>query len=504
MKKGEKGLAKMGMLCTEPKYKPELTYKIFFEDSGASIVIINKEGFYLFVNSRAAGNMGGKPEDILGRSILEFLPQKTAEKYLERNRKLIETGISEKYEDTFELPSGIKTFLITDHVLKDEDNKGYALQSSSVDITERKKSEEALHESEEMYRQITQNLPGTTIVLFDQNLRFLLVEGYLHPDIGFTTNQLVGKTLWELLPQARAQQLAPIYENALKGIPFENLIYEFKDRVLSLNIIPLKNNHGQIYHGLVVSHDITERRRSEQTLRENEERLRELNATKDKFFSIIAHDLKSPFNSILGLSNFIIEEMHKKKRFKNLEQYATIIRDSSQRTFGLLSNLLEWSRIQTGRLEFKPEKADIISLIEQEIELLNDSARQKKITIVTELPKRCYEVIDKDMFMTIVRNLISNAIKFTGLDGTIRISVIESEQYIEIAVSDNGIGIKKEHIENLFHIDESQSTPGTQNEKGTGLGLILCKEFVDKHGGKIWVESEPGKGSCFHFTISRL
>jgi len=502
MKKGKKVLAEMEILCPKTKLKPEITYKILFEDSGASIIIIDKEGFYLFVNSRAAGNMGSKPEDIIGRSILEFLPRKKAEKYLERNRRLIEVGASEKYEDTFELPSGTKTFLITDHVLKDEDNKGYALQSSSIDITERKKAEEALHQSEEMYRLITQNLPGTTVMLFDSDLRYILVEGYLHPDYGFTTNEIVGKTLWEVLPPERAEQLVPIYENVLKDIPIANYISEFKDQFFSVNFVPVKNSQGLVDRGLVVSQDITERKRAEQTLRENEERLRELNATKDKFFSIIAHDLKSPFNSILGLSSYIIEQMQEKK-YEKLEEYATIIRDSSQRTMGLLSNLLEWSRAQTGRMEFIPENAEIISLIEQEIELLNDSARQKKIAIVTELPKKCCAMIDQGMFMTIVRNLISNAIKFTGLDGTIRISVIESEQYVEISVSDNGIGIKKERIENLFHIDESQSTPGTQNEKGTGLGLILCKEFVDKHGGKIWVESEPGKGSCFRFTVSK-
>jgi PAS domain S-box-containing protein len=502
MKKGKKVLAEMDILCPNAKLKPETTYKILFEDSGASIVIIDKEGFYLFVNSRAAGNMGDMPENIIGKSIFNFLPQKTAEKYFERNRQLIEAGASEKYEDTFELPAGTKTFLITDHVLKDENNKGYALQSSSVDITERKKSEVALHESEEMYRLIIQNLPGTTVMLFDQSLRYLLVEGYLHPDLGFTTDQLVGKTLWEVLPLDRAEQLATLYQNALKGKPLENYISEFKDRVFSVNVVPVKNSQGLIDHGLVISQDITESKRAEQALRVNEERLRELNATKDKFFSIIAHDLKSPFNSILGLSNFIIEKIHEKK-YEDLEEYAAIIRDSSQRTMSLLSNLLEWSSTQTGRMEFKPEKLEIISLIEREIELLNDSARQKKITIGTELPKRSYAMIDPSMFMTIVRNLFSNAIKFTRLDGTIRISVIESEQYAEIAVSDNGIGIKKENIENLFHIEKVQSTPGTQNEKGTGLGLILCKEFVDKHGGKIWVESESGKGSCFHFTITR-
>lgn len=495
MEKGKKVLAEMDILCPKVKLQPEITYKILLEDSGASIIIIDKEGFYLFVNSRAADNMGGKPEDIIGKSMFEILPYETAEKYLKRNLGLIEAGVSEKYEDTFELPSGTKTFLITDHVLKDENDMGYALQSSSIDITERKKAEETLHESEEMYRLITQNLPGTTVLLFDRNLRYLLVEGYLHPDFGFTTNELVGKTLWEVLPHERANQLAAVYENVFKNIPIENYISEFKDRVFSVNFIPVKNSHGFIDHGLVVSQDITERRRAEQTLRE-------LNATKDKFFSIIAHDLKSPFNSILGLSSYIIEQM-KEKKYENLEEYATIIRDSSQQTIGLLSNLLEWSRTQTGRMEFRPEEAELISLIEKEIELLNDSARQKKITVTIEPFQRIYTRIDQNMFRTIVRNLISNAIKFTGTGGKISIVVTESEQYHEISISDNGMGIKKERVEKLFRIDENQSTPGTQNEKGTGLGLILCKEFVEKHNGKIWVESEPEKGSCFHFTISK-
>ena len=503
MKKGRKVLAEMEVLCPEDKLKPELTYKILFEDSGASIIIINKEGFYLFVNSRAADNMGGKPEDIIGRSILEFLPQKKAEKFLERNRRLIEAGTSEKYEDTFELPSGIKTFLITDHVLKDEDNKGYALQSSSIDITERKKSEVALHESEKMYRLITQNLPGTTVMLFDQNLRYLLFEGYLHPALGYSTNEIVGKTLWEVLPPSRAEQLAPIYQNALKGVPFENYISEFNDHVFSVNVMPVKNSQGLIDRGLIVSQDITERKQAEQTLQENEERLRALNATKDKFFSIIAHDLKSPFNSILGLSDFLVEQILEKK-YENLEEYAATIRDSAQRTMNLLSTLMEWSRTQTGRMAYIPKKTEIVSLIEEVTNLLNDSARQKSIMILKELPDCMFAFVDNAMFSTVMRNLISNAIKFTNPGGKINVLLEDDIKYIRVSVHDTGIGINQDRIESLFRIDENHSTTGTQNEKGTGLGLILCKEFVEKHSGKIWVESVLDKGSTFFFTIPKV
>mgnify|MGYP001269053989 CR=1 FL=1 len=503
MKKGKKILAEMDNLCLKDKLTQELAFKTLFEDSGASIIIIDKEGFYLYVNSRAAGVMGGSPEEIIGRSLHDFLPPKTAKKYLERNRQLIETGLTEKYEDTFELPTGIRTFLITDNVLKDENDQGYAIQSSSIDITDRKKAEQALHESEKMYRLITQNLPGTTVLLYDRDLRYLLVEGYLHPELGFTTNELVGKTLWEVLPHGRAEQLAAVYENVFKGIPIENYISEFKDRVFSINFIPVKNSQGIIDHGLVVSQDITERKQAEQILRENETRLRELNATKDKFFSIIAHDLKSPFNSILGLSNYIIDQI-KDRKFEDLEEYAATIRDSSQRTLGLLSNLLDWARSQTGKMEFNAERTEITQLIMQEIELLIDSAKQKSISIDTDFPGQIFVRVDQSMFKTVIRNLISNAIKYTRVGGKILISLRESFNHIEMSVVDNGIGIKKEQLEQLFRIEQNQSTRGTQNEKGTGLGLILCKEFVERHGGKIWVESEPGKGSCFLFTVPQL
>jgi signal transduction histidine kinase len=167
----------------------------------------------------------------------------------------------------------------------------------------------------------------------------------------------------------------------------------------------------------------------------------------------------------------------------------------------LLMNLLEWSRSQSGRLVIKPVEVDLSQLITGIINLLNNSAIQKSITIIKKIPVSANVIADKEMIATVIRNLISNAIKFTKQGGIITVSIEQKEDGLIVAVEDNGIGIRKENIDKLFRIDESTSTVGTQNEKGTGLGLMLCKEFIAKHGGKIWVESELGKGSIFAFSI---
>jgi signal transduction histidine kinase len=248
--------------------------------------------------------------------------------------------------------------------------------------------------------------------------------------------------------------------------------------------------------------DITERKRAEEILIESEIRLRELNATKDKFFSIIAHDLKSPFNSIIGFSNLLIEQIQEKD-YDGIAEYATIIRNSSQGAMDLLQNLLEWSRSQTGRMEFNPEYVEIVSMIDETIHILVDAAKQKSIILSRELPRKAIAFADKDMISTVLRNLISNAIKFTNPGGAIIISAEQKQNELIIGVTDNGVGIKKDVLDKLFRVEESFSTIGTKNEKGTGLGLILCKEFITKHGGEIWVESKVGKGSMFCFTIPK-
>ena len=247
-------------------------------------------------------------------------------------------------------------------------------------------------------------------------------------------------------------------------------------------------------------------RRSRQIKLQNDE-LRKLNATKDKFFSIIAHDLKSPFNSIIGFSRILMEQVEMKK-YDGVAKFAEIIHQSSNAAMDLLMNLMEWSQSQTGRMVFKPEEF-ILAELAEEVELLFvDVASLKSIKIENDIPENMSVYGDYDMIGTVLRNLISNAIKFTHPGGKVMVKASQESEGVLVTVSDNGIGIPQNKIDKLFKIDESYSTKGTQDEKGTGLGLILCKEFIDKHGGKIWVESAGNDkahtrkaGSTFYFVI---
>jgi len=228
--------------------------------------------------------------------------------------------------------------------------------------------------------------------------------------------------------------------------------------------------------------------------------LYELNASKDKFFSIIAHDLKNPFNTIIGFSEMLNEEI-KSGDSARIEEYSGMINISAVQTLRLLENLLEWAKSQTGKLLFNPVPINLSGLFNEEFSMLNDMAKGKNIELKSSFPADLTVLADKNMLKTILRNLISNSIKFTHRNGKVEVKAIIDNKQVEISVSDSGIGMTKETTAKLFRIDANLSTQGTENEKGTGLGLILCKEFVEKNGGKIWVESESGKGSTFKFIL---
>lgn len=237
-----------------------------------------------------------------------------------------------------------------------------------------------------------------------------------------------------------------------------------------------------------------------QKLSQSEANLRELNATKDKFFSIVAHDLKNPFNTLIGFSDVLVKnfDMLKKEQVKNINHS---LYNASKRGYSLLENLLDWSRAQTGRIEWKPEKISIEDLIDENIDLLGTSAGKKNIELIKNINTKKDAYADPNMVKTVIRNLISNAIKFTDNGGEVTISLKESNGMAEVEVKDTGVGIEDEDMKKLFRIDVNHSTIGTAKEKGTGLGLILCKEFVEKNGGKIWVKSRLGEGSRFGFSL---
>ncbi len=248
--------------------------------------------------------------------------------------------------------------------------------------------------------------------------------------------------------------------------------------------------------------DISIRNKAKEALEKSEASLKESNATKDKFFSIIAHDLKSPFNALMGFSDILLRK-HKEYDHQKREKIIRMINKSSKSAYSLLENLLTWSRSQSGKINYSPEKLELKIVLFETMFGLQAQANNKEVEIINNIYENETIFADKNMITTVLRNLISNAIKFTNKKGTVTISAKKQtdNNFIEISISDTGIGIPKERIGDLFRIDKNKSTQGTENETGTGLGLILCKEFAEKHAGKIWVESEEEKGSSFIFTI---
>jgi len=246
---------------------------------------------------------------------------------------------------------------------------------------------------------------------------------------------------------------------------------------------------------------------SEELLAQKEElkiqrdHLNELNTTKDKLFSILGHDLRSPFNSILGFSDLLYLNFRNYTEEK-IETQIGYIKDTARNTFYLLNNLLEWSRSQQGAMHIEPEKISVSELIQSDIRLLTQQATRKEVIIsLSIIGNESIIEADPNMLSTVIRNLISNAIKFSNKDNIVSVVLQFENESFSFSVIDQGVGMTAEKIDSLFKVGTNESTNGTSGEKGIGLGLLLCADFIAKHNGKIWVESEEGQGSTFSFSI---
>jgi signal transduction histidine kinase/DNA-binding NarL/FixJ family response regulator len=246
--------------------------------------------------------------------------------------------------------------------------------------------------------------------------------------------------------------------------------------------------------------ELTDRIQAQEALKKSEEQLKELNATKDKFFNIVAHDLKNPFTSLLGSSELLFRNIDQMD-YEKIKTLASILNDSAKNGYTILQNLLDWSRSQTGLLKFNPECINLKDLVDENITNLQLFAANKNIDLHSNIKEDIIIFADKNMINTILRNLLSNSAKFTNRGGKVVVSAVIDPTEVILSVKDTGTGISKENIDKLFRIDVKFSMPGTDKEQGTGLGLKLSKEFVEKQGGKIWVESVVNKGSEFKFSI---
>jgi signal transduction histidine kinase len=240
----------------------------------------------------------------------------------------------------------------------------------------------------------------------------------------------------------------------------------------------------------------------EQLSKTNKE-IQEANDNKDKLLSIIAHDLRNPFSVLITFSKLIMDS-YDEFRKEDILTYMKSFYETSKQGFSILDNLLKWSKSQTGKMEIFPEKLQLYDLTEETITLLNSQAFNKKITLLNQVSKNLWAFADINMILTVLRNLISNAIKFTNDNGKIVVTGEETDKQVKIKVTDNGVGIAAEDIEKIFRIDIKHSTSGTNGERGTGMGIVLCKEFIEKNRGELIVESAVNKGSTFSFSLPKV
>jgi PAS domain S-box-containing protein len=359
-----------------------------------------------------------------------------------------------------------------------------------------------LKESEEKHRALIENATEGIYVVKNGHIAFAnraceAITGIPHED-------MIGMPIKEFLDTEESDKLAEQHNQLIVGevqrrhseISIRNRLGEHKWLLINSAQIMWIGSAAT----LNLATDVTERKKAEEEISRKNEELENLNATKDKFFSIIAHDLRSPFNSLLGLTEMLSVDLPHMSKIE-VQPMVDSIYKSTNNMYRLLENLLQWSQIQSGTIPFNPKPVLLVKVFHETIDIIREAASLKEIEITVSVNDQLQVKTDYHMLHTIMRNLISNAIKFTPKGGKIIVSASSyNDHSVVISVRDTGIGINQTMLSNLFRIDVKTSRMGTESEPSTGLGLLLCKEFVEKQGGKIWVESAVGKGSVFHFT----
>lgn len=361
---------------------------------------------------------------------------------------------------------------------------------------------------EQLFKLLLNELPDA-IYFKDLMGRFFLTNRLHIKKLGLkSVDDFTGKTDFDLFSEEHARQAFDDEQYVIRN--GATISKEEKETHLngsetwaSTSKMPLKNEKGKVVGTFGISKDITQIKNAEIQLRKAEKILQEANESKDKFFSILAHDLINPFNSLIGLSEWLVDEFNELTDDEKLDMVRKIHR-TSESAYALLENLLDWARMQKGSIRMNPEILRVDHIISEVTDINHLHAFNKKIEIKTDIEGDIKLLIDPNMFRTIVRNLVSNAIKFTQPEGAVLIKAIEENHRVIISVKDNGIGMDKETLERLFKISEKVKTYGTADESGTGLGLIIVREFVEKNHGTLSVESTEGKGSTFSICFPAL
>lgn len=483
----------------------EALYRSIILASPDNITITDLEGRILTVSPSAVQMFGySKSDEFVGHPLTDFIVPD------ESNR--LSSVIKHMHKKTKREPGEYRAVRkdgsIFDIEINAEFIKNLKEQPVKVifvirDITKRKLAETELRK---LNKAIDQS--PVSIIVTNSNGAIEYANPFTYNITGYKKEELLGKN-----PRIFKSGIIPdkVYKDLWKTIKSGNIWRgEFCNKKKNgdlywewANISPLFNNKGKITHFIAVKEDITERKRIETEIKLKNDELTRLNREKDKFFSIIAHDLKSPFSSFLG----IIELLSKNISAFTEEQLQLVIADmknSANSLYKLLENLLQWAKIEQGQFTFNPKLENLLKVANDSISTFSEAIKKKNINMANKIPENIMVSIDLNMFQTILRNFISNAIKFTPKGGNIEINAkTKKEKIVEISISDTGIGMDEDMVTNLFHLNARINRPGTEGEPSTGLGLLLCKEFIEKHSGKLWAKSKINVGTTFYFTVSR-
>lgn len=492
-------------------FESEQQFRALFEQNPLGVVLREIDDYTLInVNPAMCKMLGYTEDELIGLKINNITPAEDNEK-----EKVAAIAARKNGQSVFSIEKRLYRkdgdliwVNITASYVKDKHGNDVYGFGIIEDITEKKHIQDNLAHEHNLLVSLMEHVPDL-IFFKDREGKYMTCNQAAYdffgkmgcPDpIGMTDNELFAEQ--NLYDEMRVDDISildsgiPIINNVEKvELPGNETVWFSATRIPILS----SDRKNDILVGIL--RNITERIETEIKLKQYAQELKELNLSKDKFVSILAHDLKNPFNAILGFASVLADEYEDYSDEERIHFIGNILQ-AAENTFNLIQNILEWSRSQTGRINFNPGFHDLSVIISESIKILKPAMDEKGVVVVSKVMQGTQVFVDENMMKTVLRNFISNAYKFSESKSIVRINCRPlHHNMLEVSVEDEGIGIPEEALDRLFKIDDSYRREGTQGEQGTGLGLILCKEFIEKNGGLIWVNSKEGQGSKFKFTV---
>ncbi len=498
---------------TEALKLSEQKFKTLVSDMHVGVLLLSSTGKILLTNNEALDLLGLSEEQIIGKSPVHkdwYIIYEDGSAFpgfpnLFNQVVTSHQSIQNMMMEVYRPKKGNRVWITVDAIPQfGDDGKLQQIVWTFINSTERKRAIDALSKSEQRYRHLIEMSPDAIAIHQDGKIVYINASGANLYGVK-NPREMHGKSIFDFVHPDYHEIVTHRLKKTLSGeeVPYiEEKFIKLDGSVIDVEVTAIPSSFENKPATQIIVRDITKRKQAEEEIKTKNEELIKLNNEKDKFFSIIAHDLRSPFSSLLGFTELLAEKMSYFSKEK-LQKIITEMRNSANNLYQLLENLLQWARIQQGLFPFNPKKVNLSSIINDSILVLMDSARNKEIKIKCSIPENLMVYIDKNMFPTIIRNLVSNAVKFTPKGGNIEIGVnIINKKNLEISVADTGIGMDESTINNLFRLNARINRPGTEGELSSGLGLLLCKDFIEKHGGKVRVKSKVDKGTTFYFTMN--